>query len=161
MVQSTLYFQGESPTYILNEDTHPVIRAIGVSHTACKDVFRRNLRSHSWSALYFCSIYVSGAYYCRSLSSPLPLTSKRTRKKTTRNQTKKTFSYFELESRQTRFALKNTVFPCLSLPSYRVRTPPTPPPHANPLFPCHHCRRLPLRCVNKLLSVPRPCAARP
>ena len=24
---------------ILNEDTHPVIRAIGVSHTACKDEF--------------------------------------------------------------------------------------------------------------------------
>ena len=27
----------ESPTYILNEDTQPVIRAIGVSHTACED----------------------------------------------------------------------------------------------------------------------------
>ena len=26
-------FQGESPTYILNEDTQPVIRAIGVSHS--------------------------------------------------------------------------------------------------------------------------------
>ena len=39
----------ESPTYILNEDTQPVMRAIGVSHTACKDEFRRNLRSHSWS----------------------------------------------------------------------------------------------------------------
>ena len=25
-----------SPTYILNEDTHAVIRAIGVSHTACR-----------------------------------------------------------------------------------------------------------------------------
>ena len=25
------------------------MRAIGVSHTACKDEFRRNLRSHSWS----------------------------------------------------------------------------------------------------------------
>ena len=29
------------PTCILNEDTHPVIRAIGVSHTACKDDFRK------------------------------------------------------------------------------------------------------------------------
>ena len=29
--------QGESPTYNLNEDTHPVIRAIGVSPTAWKD----------------------------------------------------------------------------------------------------------------------------
>ena len=28
--------KGESPTYILNEDTHPGIRGIGVSHTACK-----------------------------------------------------------------------------------------------------------------------------
>ena len=35
--------------YILNEDTQLVMRAIGVSHTACKDEFRRNLRSHSWS----------------------------------------------------------------------------------------------------------------
>ena len=38
---------------ILNEDTQPVIRAIGVSHTACKDEFRQNLRSHSWSVLSF------------------------------------------------------------------------------------------------------------
>ena len=30
--------KGESPTYILNEDTHPVIRAIGLSHTACRDM---------------------------------------------------------------------------------------------------------------------------
>ena len=41
------------PTYILNEDTQLVMRAIGVSHTACKDEFRRNLRSHSWSVFYF------------------------------------------------------------------------------------------------------------
>ena len=26
---------------------HPVIRAVGVSHTACEDEFRRNLRSHN------------------------------------------------------------------------------------------------------------------
>ena len=39
----TLYSQGKSPTYILNEDTQPVIRAIGESHTACKDEFRLNL----------------------------------------------------------------------------------------------------------------------
>ena len=26
-----------------------VIRAIGVSHTACKDECRQNIRSHSWS----------------------------------------------------------------------------------------------------------------
>ena len=42
------------PTYILNnEDTQPAIRAIGVSHTACKDEFRQNLRSHSWSVFSF------------------------------------------------------------------------------------------------------------
>ena len=46
---ATLQLQGESPTYILDEDTQPVIRAIGVSHTACKDEFRQNPRSHSWS----------------------------------------------------------------------------------------------------------------
>ena len=49
----TLYLQGESPTYILNEDTQPVIRAIGVSHTACEDEFRHNIRSHGWSVFYF------------------------------------------------------------------------------------------------------------
>ena len=38
---ATLYLQGESPTYILNEDTQPVIRATGVSHTACKYEFRQ------------------------------------------------------------------------------------------------------------------------
>ena len=37
-------------TYTLDEDTQPVIRAIaiGVSHTACKDEFRQNIRCHSW-----------------------------------------------------------------------------------------------------------------
>ena len=44
---------GESPTYALNEDTQPVIRAIGVSHTACKDEVRQYLRSHSWSVFLF------------------------------------------------------------------------------------------------------------
>ena len=34
------------------------MRAIGVSHTACKDEFRRNLRSHSWSAFSFFIIMV-------------------------------------------------------------------------------------------------------
>ena len=29
--------------------SHPVIRAIGVSHAACKDEFRQNILSHSWS----------------------------------------------------------------------------------------------------------------
>ena len=36
------------PTCILNEDTQPVMRAIGESHTACKDEFRQNNRPHSW-----------------------------------------------------------------------------------------------------------------
>ena len=35
---ATLLFQGESPTYILNEDTQPVIRAIGVSQTTCAEM---------------------------------------------------------------------------------------------------------------------------
>ena len=54
---ATLWLHGESSTYILNEDTQPVIRAFGVSHTACKDEFRRNLRSHSWSVTSFFLIY--------------------------------------------------------------------------------------------------------
>ena len=41
-----IWMGGESPTY---KDTQPVIRAIGVSHTACKYEFRRNLRPRSWS----------------------------------------------------------------------------------------------------------------
>ena len=28
------------------------MRAIGVSHTACKDEFRRDLRSHSWRGIF-------------------------------------------------------------------------------------------------------------
>ena len=32
-LMATLEFQGASPTYILNEDTQLVIRAIGASHT--------------------------------------------------------------------------------------------------------------------------------
>ena len=33
--------------YIMRRARNPVIRAIGVSHTACKDEFRQNIRSHS------------------------------------------------------------------------------------------------------------------
>ena len=37
-----------------NEDTHPVTRAIGISHacTACKDGFRQHVRSHRLSVLF-------------------------------------------------------------------------------------------------------------
>ena len=40
----------ESPT---DEGTQPVIRATGVSHTACKYEFRQNIRSHSWGVFSF------------------------------------------------------------------------------------------------------------
>ena len=50
---AALLFEGESPTYILNEDTQPVIRSIGLSHTACIGEFRQNLRSHSRSVFPF------------------------------------------------------------------------------------------------------------
>ena len=50
---STLLLQGESPTYVLHEDTQPVRRAIGVSHTAYKDELRQNIRSHSRSVFSF------------------------------------------------------------------------------------------------------------
>ena len=41
------------PITELNEDTHPVLRAIGVTHAACKNKceFRRNLRSHRWECI--------------------------------------------------------------------------------------------------------------
>ena len=51
-----------APAYILNEDTQLVMRAIGVSHTACKDELRRNLRSHSWSVFSFFIIVAPVAY---------------------------------------------------------------------------------------------------
>ena len=44
----------------LNKDYHPrwghikpVVRAIEVSHAACKDEFRRNPRSHSWRLFFY------------------------------------------------------------------------------------------------------------
>ena len=50
-----------------NEDTQLVMRAIGVSHTACKDEFRRNLRSHSvWSVFSFFIIYGLGGIHGES-----------------------------------------------------------------------------------------------
>ena len=51
------------PKIIYNENTQPEIRAIGVSHTACKDEFRRNLRSHSWCIFIFI-IYIWSYYTC-------------------------------------------------------------------------------------------------
>ena len=53
LVLCSRMFQKVHMIYILNEDTHPVIRAIGVSHTGCKDEFRRKLRSHSWNLFLF------------------------------------------------------------------------------------------------------------
>ena len=73
---ATLYLQGEPPTYILDEDTRPVIRAIGVSHTACKDEFRRNPRSHSWSLfsifiIYFVRFPINGVFFILNFSVPM------------------------------------------------------------------------------------------
>ena len=49
-----------SPTYILNEDTQSVIRAIGVSHTACKDEFRRKVFDLTAGVyFYFYNMYTS------------------------------------------------------------------------------------------------------
>ena len=46
-------------TYILNEDTPPVIRAIGVSHTACKDEFRQIFDLTAGVHFHFCNIYIN------------------------------------------------------------------------------------------------------
>ena len=35
-----------------------MIRAIGVSHTACKYEFRKNIRSHSWSVFFLYIDYI-------------------------------------------------------------------------------------------------------
>ena len=40
-------------------DTQLVIRAIGVSNTACRDEFRRNLRSHSWRSVFSLFIIIT------------------------------------------------------------------------------------------------------
>ena len=45
LVQATLQLQRDSTTYILLEDTHPVIRAIGASRTACKHMFYKKICS--------------------------------------------------------------------------------------------------------------------
>ena len=47
------------------------IESYHISHTACKDEFRRNLRSHSWSVFSFFIIswYVTAAVYRRLSSS--------------------------------------------------------------------------------------------
>ena len=63
---------GQLPTYILNEDTQPVKRAIGVSHTACEDEFRQNLRSHSWRVFSFFKIYVYQLWFVCVLRWGIP-----------------------------------------------------------------------------------------
>ena len=50
---ATPCLQGESPTYILNQDTQPIKRAIGVSHTACEDEFKQYIPSHSRRVFLF------------------------------------------------------------------------------------------------------------
>ena len=52
----TVVLRGVADLYVVDEDTQPVIRAIGVSHTACEDEFRRSLGSHSWMGC--CSIFI-------------------------------------------------------------------------------------------------------
>ena len=56
---SMIMLQGESATYILNEDTQPVKRAIGVSHIVCKDEFRQNL--DLTSGVYFAFAIIGDA----------------------------------------------------------------------------------------------------
>ena len=57
--------------YILNEDTQPVIRAIGVSHTTCKDEVRQNIRSHSWMECI--SFFLINTWYLVLLIVPMEL----------------------------------------------------------------------------------------
>ena len=79
LVQATLllfvystYFQGESATYILNENTHPITRAIGVvSHTACKDDWLSTKSSISQLAggvYFYIYIYIYTSSSTRYLS---------------------------------------------------------------------------------------------
>ena len=54
------------------------MRAIGVSHTACKDEFRGNLRSHSWSVFSFDIIFPVGRKsrcdrFCEDLGRMVPV----------------------------------------------------------------------------------------
>ena len=45
--------EGELPTYILDKDTQPVIRAIGVPHTACKDASFAKIFDLTAGGVYF------------------------------------------------------------------------------------------------------------
>ena len=64
VVRQYIMLQGESPTYILNEDTQPVIRAIGVSHTPCKDEFDRKFDLTDGVFFFF---------FTNTFSDPMPL----------------------------------------------------------------------------------------
>ena len=47
--------RGAADLYPYDEDTqHSVIRAIGVSHTACKDEFRSQIFELDGGGVYFC-----------------------------------------------------------------------------------------------------------
>ena len=49
----------ETPTYEFNEDSHPELRTIGVSHKTARMSFKETLRSHSWSAYKLLIIIVA------------------------------------------------------------------------------------------------------
>ena len=76
LVQATLWlFQGESPTHILNEDTHPVIRAIGVliTHSLQKTSFDEifDLTAGVFSNFLQCcyreNVLIDGCFCCDAL----------------------------------------------------------------------------------------------
>ena len=53
-----------TPTYMLNADTHPVIRPIAVSHAACKDEFRQKCSISQLECIFLFIIY--GVYVCQA-----------------------------------------------------------------------------------------------
>ena len=66
---SVLAQQHYNTTYILNEDTQPVIRAIGVSHTACKDEFRQKKSISQLKCIFIFYNINSSIKYCAIYSS--------------------------------------------------------------------------------------------
>ena len=61
LVQTKLWFQGKPPTYILNEDTQAIIRAIGVSHTQLAKMSFGKIFDFT-AGVYFYFLYYSKYY---------------------------------------------------------------------------------------------------
>ena len=61
--------------YVHSYTQQSVVRAIGVSHTACKCELRRNLRSHGWSVFLFLYVVMHVYSYVRTTGTRCTISS--------------------------------------------------------------------------------------